>query len=161
MRIRSVPVAVAATGLLAGTLDILAAFVSAYLQAGSGPQRVLQSVASGAFGKDAFDGGWTTAIAGLVFHFMIATCWTAVYFVAYPRVSFLKKNALISGALYGVFVWLCMNLIVIPASQIGRFPFPFKPQMLIGVGILIVCIGIPIAISASHHWNSSATGEDQ
>lgn len=152
--------AIAATGIAAGSLDILAAFANAYFQAGSGPQRVLQSVASGAFGKESFDGGWTTALAGLAFHYLIATWWTLVYFTAYQRLALLRKNVWISGVFYGIFVWICMNLIVIPLSQIGRFPIPFKPQMLIGVGILIVCIGIPIAFSASRNQDSPATGED-
>ena len=45
------------TGLLAGTLDILAAFIQSYLMANVVPSTVLKYIASGVFGKSAYSGG--------------------------------------------------------------------------------------------------------
>ena len=47
-------------GLIAGTLDICAAFLTAWLRAGVSPIGVLQFVASGALGPAAFQGGIKT-----------------------------------------------------------------------------------------------------
>lgn len=69
-------------GLIAGTLDICAAFLTAWLRAGVGPVRVLHFVASGLIGATAFDGGAKTAILGLVLHFLIATVAAVVFYIA-------------------------------------------------------------------------------
>lgn len=45
------------TTLLAGSLDITAACVNAYISNKIMPGRVLQYIASGIFGKDAYAGG--------------------------------------------------------------------------------------------------------
>jgi hypothetical protein len=51
-------------GLIAGTLDILAAFIQSGLR-GVTPMRVLQAIASGLLGADSFQGGFATAALGL------------------------------------------------------------------------------------------------
>ena len=84
--------AVLTTGLIAGTLDILAACLSAYIQRGMTPEKLLQFVASGLFGADAFTGGAIMAVAGLVMHFMIATSWTLLYYLLYPRLEYFAEE---------------------------------------------------------------------
>ncbi|OGG56082.1 MAG: hypothetical protein A3F84_01330 [Candidatus Handelsmanbacteria bacterium RIFCSPLOWO2_12_FULL_64_10] len=64
-------------GLIAGALDILAAFINNGLR-GQGPVWVLQSVAGGWLGVGAFNGGLKTAALGIVLHFFIATTVAAV-----------------------------------------------------------------------------------
>ncbi|HEU4770109.1 MAG TPA: hypothetical protein VFS77_22265, partial [Pyrinomonadaceae bacterium] len=44
-------------GFVAGTLDIIAACVSAWLRSQTSPVRVLQFIASGVLGPEAFRGG--------------------------------------------------------------------------------------------------------
>jgi hypothetical protein len=48
---------IAGTALLAGTLDIAAAFLQAWRMSGTTPVRVLRFIASGVMGKSAFSGG--------------------------------------------------------------------------------------------------------
>jgi len=57
-------------GLIAGTMDVTAAILTWKIKANAPPIRILQSVASGWLGKDAFEGGWRTGILGLAFHFL-------------------------------------------------------------------------------------------
>ena len=57
------------TGLIAGTLDILAAI---FLLAGGEATRVFRFIASGAFGKAAFEGGGEMVAWGSFFHYLIA-----------------------------------------------------------------------------------------
>jgi hypothetical protein len=133
-------------GLIAGTLDIAAACLSAWLQAGVMPKRVFQSVAAGLYGASSPQLGWKTAIIGLGLHFFIATVWTAVYFGASRFISFLVAQPLISGVVYGVIVYSFMNFVVIPLSAIQRRPTPPPVSArLIQLSIIILCVGIPIA----------------
>ena len=56
-------------GLIAGILDLIAAFVSAWLRSGTTPRRVTLFIASGALGPAAFTGGNKTVALGVAFRF--------------------------------------------------------------------------------------------
>ncbi len=83
---RSAGSTIVQAGLLAGTLDISAACIHAYLLRGTTPVQVLRYVASGVWGTDAFQGGTGIALQGLLFHFIIAFGWTVLFFLAYPLI---------------------------------------------------------------------------
>jgi hypothetical protein len=68
------------TILLAGTLDIVAACIRAYTANGVTPDRVLQYIAAGVFGKSAYTGGYGMMAWGLFFHFIIASACVACFF---------------------------------------------------------------------------------
>jgi hypothetical protein len=127
-------------GLLAGVLDGIAAAAQAYLMRGMNPIIVFHYVASGALGPSAFDGGWLTAGLGIVFHLAIALSWAALFFFAYPWFSFLAKSRVLNGVGYGLFIWLTMNLLVVPMSRIPARPFVLQ-NIVIGMLILIVMVG--------------------
>ncbi|CAA9196783.1 hypothetical protein FLA105534_01308 [Flavobacterium bizetiae] len=134
------------SGLIAGTLDILAAvIIYAVVLEKTTAIKILQSIASGVFKKEAYTGGSQMAWLGLGLHYLIAFIFAWFYFIVYPYFPFLKKNLILSGALYGIFVWIVMNLIVLPIT------FPLLPEkhfdfpLLLSILILIFCIGLPIA----------------
>ena len=131
-------------GLIAGTLDLTGACVVSWLRAGVTPVRIFQSVASGLYGPASFTGGAKTAVLGVVLHFIIATTWAAVYYLASRRLSFLIDHTMIAGVIYGVFVWLFMNFVVLPLSAVTKRPIPLSSR-IIGMLIIIFCIGLPIA----------------
>ena len=131
-------------GLIAGTLDLTGACVVSWLRAGVTPVRIFQSVASGLYGPASFTGGAKTAVLGVVLHFIIATTWAAVYYLASRRLSFLIDHTMIDGVIYGVFVWLFMNFVVLPLSAVTKRPIPLSSR-IIGMLIIIFCIGLPIA----------------
>ena len=141
------------TTLLAGTLDITAACLNAYLSAKLMPETVLRYVASGAFGKFAFTGDNSMILWGLCFHFIIALSCTVCYFLAYSHLSFLHQNLLLSSVLIGVVAWIVTNLGIIPMSQIVPRPFDLS-KALIAAAILVVCIGLPIAYNAHKFYNA-------
>src|SRR6266567_732341 len=106
-------------GLIAGTLDIFGALTVYSLILHKGPvMLILQRIASAALGKVAFKGGWAMAVCGLGFYYIIAYCFTTAYVLLYPYLPFLKKHKLASGLLYGLFVWLVMNRIVLPRTKL-------------------------------------------
>lgn len=131
-------------GLIAGTLDITGACVVAWVRAGVAPIRVLQSVASGLYGSASFTGGAKTAVVGVILHFIIATTAAAVYYLASRRIGFLINRTIIAGVLYGVVVYLFMNFVVLPLSAVPKRPVPLSGR-IIGMLIIIFCIGLPIA----------------
>lgn len=140
--------ALVASALTAGVLDIAYAIVFAYFRSGTPPARLLQSVASGALGRDAFSGGTATAALGLGFHFLIAFIITAIFFVVAARTPALTRRPVITGALYGVAVYVVMNFAVIPLSRIGPRPLPATLVIVTGVLVHMFLVGVPIASGA-------------
>lgn len=135
-------------GLLAGTLDILAAVVTNTLR-GSTPMRVLQSVGSGLLGRRAFEGGWPTAAFGLVVHYVLMIIIAAIYCALARRMPWTLQRPLLAGAVFGVAAYAVMNAVVVPLSA---FPYTlsYPPSTLaIGIGVHIVCIGVPMALVAA------------
>lgn len=139
------------TGLLAGTLDITAAIIHFLIRGGHDPVQIFIYIASGVFGQAAYSGNAAMPVLGLIFHYVIAFIWTILFFITYPRVSLLRKNKYISAIIYGAFIWLVMNLIVVPLSSVRQFPFRID-QALTGVAILIVAIGFPVSLIASRYF---------
>jgi uncharacterized membrane protein YagU involved in acid resistance len=133
-------------GIVAGTLDILAAIlVYSVIKQATTPTLILQFIASGVFGKAAFSGGTTMALYRLVFHFLIAFSFATAYALAFPHVAFLSKQKVPAGLLYGVLVWIIMNLIVLPLAFHNMPSFQLQGT-LIGIIILMLCVGLPIAL---------------
>lgn len=133
-------------GLIAGILDITGACVVSWLRASVTPVRVLQSVASGLLGPAAYTGGNKTAALGLALHFLIATIWTIVFYVASRKLRFLLQQPIVWGLVYGVVVYAFMNFVVLPLSQLPQRVAPTLTGRLIGLVIIMFCIGLPIAL---------------
>jgi hypothetical protein len=136
-------------GLLTGTLDALAALI---LNHKIGAAVIFRFIASGVFGKAAFTGGSEMVISGVVFHFLIAYLFTTAYYLIYPFFKSSLKNKYVIALVYGAFAWLIMNLLVVPLSKIGMHPIKAM-NILTGVAALIICIGLPIALSADRYYS--------
>jgi uncharacterized membrane protein YagU involved in acid resistance len=132
-------------GLLAAVLDIAAAFL-VYGLRGAPPLRILQSIASGLLGREAFEGGLATAALGGMLHFLIAIGWAVVYCVASRSLAVLRRRPLLSGAAFGAAVYFLMNLVVLPLSAFPSRPFDLDIVIL---GVHVAFVGIPISLSVS------------
>jgi hypothetical protein len=132
-------------GLIAGILDITAAFL-VYGRFGAAPQRLLQGIASGVLGPKAFDGGSKTAVLGLALHFVIALGAAAVFYAASRKLKFLTRHAVISGFLFGIAVYFFMQYVVLPLSSFHKGPFSMS-LTLIGIVIHMFCVGLPISLT--------------
>ena len=146
------PRAILTSGLIVGALDAMAAMTHAFLLRGTSPDRVWKYVASGALGKAATDGGVEMVLLGLLFHFIIATGWTGLFFVVSQRVQMLTEGKIVAGLLYGIFIWLAMNFIVVPMSQIGPPVIRLTLPTVLMVLIHMFVIGLPISLLASRYW---------
>jgi len=147
------PIVIAA--LIAGTLDILSAFVFAGMS-GIGPSGVLTYVASGPFGDGVRGGGLGWAAAGLAVHFAIMTCMAAAYFMIASRVPALVRHPVPAGLGYGILLWLVMYWAVKPL----RWPEAPLPHGAWGIGNALfshcLLVGLPIALVAARHLRSPA-----
>ena len=138
-----------AAALFAGTCDICFATGYSYVRRGVPPQRVLQFVASGALGPEAFQGGTTTAAVGLAFHYVNAFLITAAFFAFAAIMPALVRRPLLVGVGYGAAVFWVMNFIVIPLSRIG--PRPTRAAAVVVPELLVhmLLVGYPIALAAA------------
>jgi hypothetical protein len=129
-------------GLLAGSLDLTAAFVEAGLE-GRGPVSLLQGIAGGLLGMSSFRGGLATAALGAFFHFLIATTAAAVFYLASRKLKLLVQHAIPSGLLYGIAVYAFMNYIVLPMSA---YHVRIAAPHIKDVTILMFLVGLPISL---------------
>ena len=105
--------AVLVGGLAGGTLDILFA-ISFAAYNGIPAMRLLQSVASGLLGRDAYTGGGATAALGLLLHFVMAMAFAGAFVLASRRLRPLVRRPFTCGGLFGGGVFLFMRLVVLP-----------------------------------------------
>jgi hypothetical protein len=143
--------AILLAGLLVGTLDILAASTQTLIY-GRNPMDMLKFIASGVFGNAALTGGPAFSFYGLFFHYCIAMGWTVLFFLVYPKLDLLSKNRVVTGLLYGLFVWICMSQIVLPLSNTPSFPFKLSGA-IISVIILMAAIGLPLSFMARRYYS--------
>jgi uncharacterized membrane protein YagU involved in acid resistance len=139
---------IALSGALAGVLDISATAMLVKTQ-GMPTQRLLQFVASGAFGASAFEGGKRTASLGLTIHFLIAVVVAAVYYAFSLGLPIVLERPVLCGCLYGIVVHLVMSRIVVPLSRASKRPFSIK-AFLTQLVIHVFCVGLPIALVQNH-----------
>jgi hypothetical protein len=139
--------------LVAGTLDILSAFVFAGM-AGMTPGGVLTYVASGPFGDGVRGGGAAWAAAGLAVHYAIMTCMAGAYFLVASRAALLIRHPVAAGLLYGLLLWLIMYWAVKPL----RWPDAPLPHTAWGIGNALfshcILVGLPIALIAARHFRT-------
>src|SRR5690606_35052480 len=128
--------------LIAGTMDIVAAFIHSYLAAGVTPSMVLKYIASGLFGSSAFHGGAEMLFVGLAVHYLIAFLCTACFFLLYPKWALLQKSILLNSVLIALIAWLVTDQMIVPLSRAAQGAFDFRHASL-AIGILIICIGLP------------------
>jgi hypothetical protein len=134
--------------VVVGVLDALDAIVVFGLRSGVSPIRIFQGIASGLVGPEAFAGGVSTALLGVGLHFVIA-CGIVATCLALSRIwTPLASRPFVFGPIFGIAVYLVMNLVVIPLSAIGASSFSTF-SVVNGVLIHVVGVGIPAALVAS------------
>ena len=133
-------------GGIAGTLDILYAIIFSSFR-GVAAQTILQSVASGLLGKAAYEGGSGTAVLGLVLHYAMALLIAAIFWFASRKLSFMTRNAVVSGFAYGVCVYVVMNFVVIPLSAFPTQMTYTPVRVAINVVAHMLLFGLPIALA--------------
>jgi hypothetical protein len=136
----SATLAIGVGGLVAGALDLTQACIL------FGPHIPL-AIAAGLRGPKAFQGGVAYYALGVFLHFFIAMSVATVYYAASRRLTFMTEHPLVCGLLYGITVELVMSYIVLPLSALrARGPYELH-DVLLGLGVHMVVIGLPISYS--------------
>jgi hypothetical protein len=137
-------------GLVVGVLDISSAFVI-WWQRGMALQHGLQAIAAGLFGAKSYEGGMATAGLGLALHFFIAFVVVSIFYLASRRITFLTKQAVVSGVLYGIGVYIVMYWFVLPKA-FSTFRHRISNEVL-AVAIHILLIGVPTALIVCRYFH--------
>jgi hypothetical protein len=130
-------------GLVVGVLDISSAFVI-WWQRGVALQHGLQGIAGGLLGAKSYEGGIATVGLGLALHFFIAFVVVSIFYLVSRRITFLTKQAVVSGVLYGIGVYIVMYWFVLPKA-FSTFRHRLSNELL-AVAIHIFLIGVPTAL---------------
>ena len=128
-------------GLLAGALDLTSAFVFY-------GWNVPKGIAGGLIGPaTARAGGMGIWALGVFLHFFITCAAAAVYWAFSRRLVFLRQHALVCGLFFGIAVFLVMTLIVLPLSAIHAHAPLERHDLIQGLLVHMVFVGLPIAYS--------------
>ena len=101
----------------------------------------------GCWGAKADSGGAGIYVLGVFLHFFIAFSAAAIYFGASRRLFFLKEHPLVCGLFFGGAVELVMRLVVLPLSALhARGPYSLH-DLIQGLLVHMVVVGLPIAFS--------------
>jgi uncharacterized membrane protein YagU involved in acid resistance len=144
MRISALKIILCA-GLLAAALDILDPILF-YGARGVSAIRILQSVAAGLYGRATYAGGLRTALIGLALHTLIALIWAALFVFAARSVNFLSRQAVVSGLLYGAFIYIVMNFVILPHSHVTHGPRPSGIVLVNAIAAIVFLVGLPISL---------------
>ena len=138
---RSAILAIAVGGLIAGTLDLTQAMILF-------GRRIPFSIAAGLLGPDATrHAGPAIYILGILLHYLIACSAAAIYYAASRRLRYLAESPLICGLFFGAAVEVVMGYIVLPLSALhATGPYDLQ-DVLLGLGVHMVVVGLPIAYS--------------
>ncbi|WP_443751000.1 hypothetical protein [Asticcacaulis solisilvae] len=135
--------------LIASVLDMGANFLLWGLWKGISPVRICQVVASGLYGKAAFDGGYVTALAGLALEYVIVLGMAAGYHVMILLVPWTRRHWGVAVVAYGLFLYIVMNYAVVPLSAAGRpYPWPIVWDVKLAFNLFchIVLVVLPFAL---------------
>jgi len=132
--------AIAVGGLIAGTLDLTQACILFGWD-------IPLSIAAGLLGRQAVHGGAGTYVLGVLLHYFIACSAAATYYAASRKLRFLTEYPLICGLFFGAAVEDVMNLIVLPLSALhAKGPYELR-DLILGLAVHMVVVGLPIAYS--------------
>lgn len=95
-----------------------------------GVASMFRTIASGILGSASAHGGVPAAFLGLVAHVTMASSFVLVYTLVAMRMPGLLRRPVVYGVPYGVALYVVMNFVVMPLSQIGRSPSFAHPDWI-------------------------------
>lgn len=115
--------------------------------------QILQWIASGAFGQEAFNMGFIGAAYGVLFHFIIAFAFSAGLFLFYKKLPVIRDYPIFAGLAYGGYIWIFMNFFILPQTQLQASAF--EPGVaLTGFIWHMLFVGLPITLFAKKTYET-------
>lgn len=137
-------------------LDGIAGIIYFYTLLKLGPGQFMQWIASAINGPSAFAAGASTIVEGFIIHVIVTVIMGLVYYYAFKESNLVRKNAIVSGIIYGLGIWVVMNLVIFPLSNVPAAPFVLF-NAIVSIIWHIVLVGIPFAIITNSHLKNSYT----
>jgi hypothetical protein len=137
--------------IVAGTLDISAAFLVEWSRGGRGPADVLRVVASGPLGDGAREAGLLGALAGLVIHYGLMAAMVTVFVLAARAAPALLRHPVVIGLAYGSLLYIVMYWAVLPMRWPAIHPVTRPYDALLALSFHMLLVGVPIALIAARH----------
>lgn len=135
--------------VVAGTLDAMAGIVVFDFALGQmSIIQILQWIASGAFGQQAFEMGLMGAFYGVIFHYIVAFFAALAVFAVKSKLTVFRDYPIFTGLAHGGWVWVFMNFVVLPNSNTVLAPFS-AGIALTGYIWHMLFVGLPITIYAA------------
>ncbi|MDE3137378.1 MAG: hypothetical protein KGL59_12440 [Acidobacteriota bacterium] len=135
-------------GLVAATLDIGYNLIYNSFRSVT-PAMVFRLIASGLVGVTrAVQMGAAGVALGVVIHYSIAMTWTVLFYAASRKIAVLWRRPVISGLLYGCVVFVVMNFVVLPLSNVPHLKrhFTLFAWFYVVFAPLLFCIGLTISL---------------
>jgi uncharacterized membrane protein YagU involved in acid resistance len=143
--------AIAYGGLLAGTLDFLAAALVNW----ANPLVILQVIASGVLGRDSYSDGAASMVLGLLLQWFMSLIIAAIYVFAARWLPLLRTRWVAAGTAYGIVVYFVMNFVVVPLSASNVVMRLTPKHVAINLPLMII-FGLIIAFFAARPRGRSA-----
>jgi hypothetical protein len=134
-------------GFTVAVLDIINAMLFWYIYKDVPPMRILQSIAAGLLGKDAYAGGPGSAALGALLHFLIACGMALAYVLVSRLLPTIAQRPLMAGLLFGLGAYAVMTYLVVPlsrASAVNKYLW----WTVDSVAAHILLVGVPLAYMA-------------
>ncbi len=145
--------------LLTGTLDGILSIIFSYP---ANPAQSYQYIASGLFGTTAFTANYMV-FWGVLFHYLIASAFSVVFFLLYPNFKSVIKNKYILALVFGLLIWTISTFGILPLSNVpdikGVAKYPWQLSLvasIISLAGLSLCVGLPIALVANKYYRQNA-----
>jgi hypothetical protein len=145
------------TGLFVAATDIMYAYISATVKSGHFPEKMFMYIAGGALGLEkSMQGGAGVELLGLFFHLFISMSFTLFFFLIFPKLKFLRFNKYLVGMLFGIFVNLVMQFIILPVTPLPSQPFNLSKTIFDWI-IFGIVFGIPVVYNAYEYYRVNKT----
>jgi hypothetical protein len=143
---RSVPKAILIGAIVAALLDMLDPIIFYGLR-GVAPIKIPQSIASGILGRAAYSDGVPSVLLGLAAHLFIALVWATIFVLAGRCLPFLEHHAVVSGLIYGAFIYAVMYYLVLPHTNLYPRIDPSPVVRLNSIAAMVFLVGLPISLA--------------
>ena len=145
--------------LLTGTLDAILSFLFSYP---ASPAQSYRYIASGLFGTVAFTANYMV-FWGVLFHYLIASAFSFVFFLLYPNFKRAIKNKYVLAVVFGLIIWIVSTFGILPLSNVpdikGVPKYPSQINLIaaiISFAGLSLCLGLPISLIANRYYQKNA-----
>lgn len=140
--------AISASGLAAGTLDIAAASIINHVS----PVLVLQAIASGVLGRSSFHQGLNAAFLGLMLQLLMSMLIAAIFWSGARLFRRIDAHPFAFAIAYGLVIYSVMTFIVVPLSR-AKPSFPNDLRGALPDLFAMVLFGLVIATATLQRRN--------